>query len=155
MATALIPEYLRAARAGDVLDASGRRYSDAALRSLRRTLAHVEANLDDADLASVDHADGAALEALARRVVDRGGLPPNRLETILDALRRVSAPAGPQFQAEPQARVQPAPDPVTSPAARTPTFAMLALGAHISVWVERIIVIAFVLTAIGLALELA
>ena len=32
---------------------------------------------------------------------------------------------------------------------------MLALGAHVSTWIERILVIAFVLTAIGLAIELA
>jgi hypothetical protein len=31
---------------------------------------------------------------------------------------------------------------------------MLALGAQVSAWTQRIIVIAFVLTAIGLALEL-
>jgi len=31
---------------------------------------------------------------------------------------------------------------------------MLALGAQVGTWVERIIVIAFVLTAIGLALAL-
>jgi hypothetical protein len=31
---------------------------------------------------------------------------------------------------------------------------MLALGSHVSAWMERIIVIAFVLTLIGLALEL-
>ena len=34
------------------------------------------------------------------------------------------------------------------------TDAMLTLGAHVGAWMERIIVIAFVLTAIGLALEL-
>jgi hypothetical protein len=46
------------------------------------------------------------------------------------------------------------PDPAAAPEAPTPTFTMLALGAHVSAWIERIVVIAFVLTAIGLALEL-
>ena len=47
-----------------------------------------------------------------------------------------------------------APSPQPAIETRTPTFTMLALGSHVSAWTQRIIVIAFVLTAIGLALEL-
>jgi len=47
---------------------------------------------------------------------------------------------------------EPAPRPVGDREARAPTDTMLALGAQVGTWVERIIVIAFVLTAIGLAL---
>jgi len=45
--------------------------------------------------------------------------------------------------------------PVSDDESHTPTFTMLTLGAQVGRWVERIIVIAFVLTAIGLALALA
>ena len=45
--------------------------------------------------------------------------------------------------------------PVGDDESRTPTFTMLTLGAQVGAWLERIIVIAFVLAAIGLALALA
>ena len=80
------------------------------------------------------------------------GLAPSRLGPIVDALRRCWPPRA--SRRRPLASR--APDPVherrQSP---TPTFTMLALGAQVGVWIERIVVIAFVLTAIGLALALA
>jgi hypothetical protein len=159
----VIPDYLRAAEAGDVPDPNGRMYSATALRGLRRTLADVDAILGDVALTDIHDADEAALEALAWRVVDRGSLPPSRLATIIDALGRLSAWAEPGPRAGRRPRAEPAPHPSPPPprppsvsgAARTPTFTMLALGEHVGVWIERIIVIAFVLTAIGLALEFA
>jgi hypothetical protein len=159
----VIPDYLRAAEAGDVPDPNGRMYSATALRGLRRTLADVDAILGDVALTHIHAADDVALESLAWRVIDRGGLPPSRLGTIIDALRRLSAWAEPGPRAGWRPQAEHAPDPSPSPpsprtlsrAARTPTFTMLALGEHVGVWIERIIVIAFVLTAIGLALEFA
>jgi hypothetical protein len=145
----VIPDYLRAAEAGRVLDASGHRYSAAALRSLQRTLAHVEATLGDVELTQVARADGVGLEALAWRVIDRAGLPPSRLAPTVEALRLLSASGTPQPPAPPPS------DPVRDLPARSPTYTMLALGAEVGVWIQRIIVIAFVLTAIGLALEFA
>lgn len=144
-----IADYLRAAEAGIVRDADGRTYTPAALRSLRRTLTSVDAAVGDLGLETFSPTDGAALEALARRVIDSRGLPPSRLGPIVDALRRLLAPA------EPRRPLQPVPEMFPSAASPTPTFAMVALGASVSAWIERIIVIAFVLTAIGIALELA
>ncbi len=67
------------------------------------------------------------------------------------------APPAPAWEHTPPAPPResaPVPPPAAAPEARTPTFTMLALGAQVSAWTQRIIVIAFVLTAIGLALEL-
>lgn len=173
---ALVAAYLSAAEAGRTLDRAGRRYSPAGVRSLRRALAQVEAVAGPLDAAALKVMDPTAIERLGRQVVERAGLPPTRLGTIVDALRGLAAytgtrrrPADPRPTDPPRwvdpptwtdARLRAAPEPppqspsAAAPEARTPTFAMLALGAHISAWTERIIVIAFVLTAIGLALEL-
>lgn len=119
--------------------------SPAALRSMRRALSSVElvaAGLDHAELCAMDERSRAGL---ARQIVDAAELPPARLITIEEALRAVAAftprAGGP-------------PPPRAAPETRTPTVAMAALGGHVSLWMERLIVIAFVLTAIGLALAL-
>ena len=170
---ALIASYVRDAEAGRTRDPAGGTYTPAALRSLRRSLDHVEAAAGDVDLTVVDD---AGLELLGRQVVHHAGLPQSRLGSIVHALRVLSAyaagraPAGPPptdplpwadpprwTDLPPRAAAPRAsePDPAAAPEARTPTFTLLALGARVSAWIERIIVIAFVLTAIGLALELA
>jgi hypothetical protein len=186
----LITAYLRAAESGRTLDRSGNPYSAARVRSLRRALGQVEAAAGPLDPAALNVMDAAALERLGRQVVDHAGLPASRLETIVDALRGLSAYAGagrpradrlrrrepfpwpdPPSWLDPPSRAEahepaptsqraaarestPPPPPAAAPEARTPTFTMLALGAQVSAWTQRIIVIAFVLTAIGLALEL-
>jgi hypothetical protein len=186
---ALITAYLSAAEAGWTLDRSGKPYSPAGVRSLRRALAQVEAVAGPLEPAALKLMDAAALDRLGSRVVDRAGLPRSRLGTIVEALRGLIAYAGaespprreptpwvePPTWVDPPRRVElptwvdppprtaarapapaaPAPQPPpAAPEARTPTFTMLALGAQVSAWLQRIIVIAFVLTAIGLALEL-
>jgi hypothetical protein len=186
---ALITAYLHAAETGRTLDRSGKPYSPAGVRSLRRALAQVEAAAGPLEPAALKLMDAAALDRLGQRVVEHAGLPTGRLGTIVEALRGLSAytgagrwPAGPPPRREPTPLVEPpqwvdpprrsaapepaprppravraappAPPPAAAPEARTPTFAMLALGAQVSAWAERIVVIAFVLTAIGLALEL-
>jgi hypothetical protein len=168
---ALIAAYLRAAEAGRTLNRAGRRYSPAEVRSLQRALAQVEAAAGPVGANLLGAMDAAALERLGWQVIDHGGLPPSRLGTIVDALRGLSAytaakprPAEPRPPAEPAPWVDPPrraaaersheQGPAAAPESRTPTFTMLALGAQVSAWTERIIVIAFALTVIGLALEL-
>jgi len=172
---ALIQAYLSAAEAGRTLDRAGRRYTTAGVRSLRRALAQVAAADEPVDAGALSVMDARALERLGRRVVDDAGLPPSRLTTIVDALRGLSAYAGARRGAEPPPaaplpwtdpapapRPEPPPwlaepppprvsqsDPAAAPEARTPTLTMLALGAHVGTWIERILVIAFVLTACG------
>jgi hypothetical protein len=178
----LVAAYLSAAEAGRTLDRAGRRYSPAGVRSLRRALAQVEAAAGPLDAATLKLMDAAAIGRLSRQVVEHAGLPPSRLGTIVDALRGLAAYTGARHRpadpppADPPPLVDPPPwvdppawtDPplraapklaphspsAAAPEARTPTFTMLALGSHVSAWIERIIVIAFVLTLIGLALEL-
>jgi hypothetical protein len=155
----LVAAYLSAAETGRTLDRAGRRYSPAGVRSLRRALAQVEAAAGPLDAATLKLMDAAAIERLSRQVVEHAGLPPSRLDTIVDALRGLAAYTGARRSpADPPLRAAPKPAPqspsAAAPEARTPTFTMLALGSHVSAWIERIIVIAFVLTLIGLALEL-
>ena len=125
------------------------------------------------DLSAVDRLDRGAVVDLARQVLDHAGLSPSRVGSIVDALTSVLAYATWQRPADPPSQERSArrppeppcgtgPRPVESTAraagdgqARTPTFTMLALGARVDALMERIIVIAFVLTAIGLALALA
>jgi hypothetical protein len=165
-----IAAYLRDAEAGRAVDAAGRPYTPAGLRGLRRALVHVEAQATSTELAAADAMGAAALERLGRQIVANAGLPPGRLGSIVAALRELSAYAagdmwsdppglrpGAQRPADPPRWERP-PHPAEAPsgygAAGTPTYAMVALGAQVSAWLQRIIVIAFVLTAIGLALEL-
>jgi hypothetical protein len=181
--TTVIADFLRDAEAGRASDAAGNPYSPAALRCLRRALVHVDAALGTSRLpgAEMDH---ALVEELGWRVIHETGVPPSRLASVVDALaglvsyatwqrpaalpqwsrpaprqperswerparRHLQDPFPPDPLAEPMAR------PVSDTEPRTPTFSMLALGAQVGAWMERIIVIAFVLTAIGLALALA
>jgi hypothetical protein len=156
----VIAEYLRDAEAGRALDAAGQRYTPAGLRSVRRALGHVDEALGDMRLSVVEDSDRAAVDGLARRVADHEGLSPSRTGPVVDALNTLFAYVTWQRPAYPLRWERPPrhdpPDPAPPPAGTTtPTFTMLALGAHVGAWIERIIVIAFVLTAIGLALALA
>lgn len=136
----VIPEYLAVAY--------GDGHSAAELRSMRRALEQIEAGAGGLDHAALAAMDERSRARLAWQIVDDAGLPPGRLVTIAEALRSLAAYA-------PEATEPSSSSPRAAPETRTPTFAMVALGAHVSAWVERIIVIAFVLTAIGLALALA
>jgi hypothetical protein len=152
-----ISRYLRDAEQGRVPAFGGGDYSPAGLRSLRRTLAHVEAAAGTLDLAGLGAMSSSELERLGRQVVEYEGLPPSRAPAVVDALRRLSTYTRTETAAEPPPRIRPAPEaaPPSPGTVRTPTHTMLALGAHLSVWIERIMVAALVLTVIGLALALA
>jgi hypothetical protein len=149
-----IREVLRDAAAGRAVDPAGKPYTPAGLRSLQRALVHVEAHATSAEIAAADALGAGGLERLGRRIVDDAGLPPARLGSIVAALRGLA-----EYQLEPRARVAdplpiPYPTPPSDAAVPSPTHAMLELGARVGAWTERIIVVAFVLAAIGLALEL-
>jgi hypothetical protein len=167
----LIVDFLRDAQAGRTRDPASGAHTAAALRSLRRSLDPVDEAIGRLDASVLREADEADLERIGRQVIDQAALPPSRLRAIEHALRSLSAyssgrrPAEPLSWTErsmwpdrpPRRRVTPPaspPDPPSAPEARSPTFTMLALGAHVSSWIERFVVIAFVLTAIGLAIEL-
>jgi hypothetical protein len=150
----MIVDFLRDAEAGRTRDPTGGPFTPAAVRSLRRALDHVDASARDVDIAALD---AASVELLAHRIVEDEALPPSRLGSIEHALRCLSAYAADRrpYVADPD-QVAP-PPPVVAPVAGpvvAPTFAMLALGERLGVWTERIIVIALVLTAIGLAIAL-
>ena len=102
-----------------------------------------------ADLAAVGSLDSAGLAQLGSAVVERAGVRPSRACATVEALFALRRYTVDGAQAGPPPAVQP------SASTPTPTDTMLQLGAHVGTWVERIIVVAFALTAIGLALELA
>ena len=172
----IIADYLRAAAEGRALNPAGKPYTGAGLRSLRRALVHVETRVTSTQLATAAAVGDAGLERLGRQIVDDAGLPPSRLGSIVGALRVLSGfaagdtwtdrpprrrpgnprPADPPRWERPARTAEaPAPEPPAAGAETpTPTYTMLALGAQVSAWMQRIIVVAFVLTAIGLAFEL-
>jgi hypothetical protein len=145
----LISEYLREADAGRALDIDGSAYTPAGLRRLRRALSPVQAVAGSLDLAALDRVDADTPEQLGRQVVEHAGLPQSRVEPIVAALRSVYGYAAARGRGSRTTERRSG-----SPAAPTATDAMLTLGAQVGACMERIIVIAFVLTAIWLALEL-
>jgi hypothetical protein len=170
-----ISRYLRDAETGRVPAFDGGDYSPAALRSLRRTLDHVASAVGALGLADLHAMNAKELESLGWQVVDYAGLPPSRAPVVVDALRRLStysrteSPADPpprtrrytytrtESTAEPRPRTRFEPASAPAPAGtlgRTPTHTMLALGTRLGAWIERVMVIALLLTAIGLALAL-
>ena len=154
--SAVIAAFLRAAEAGRARDGHGAPYTRAGLRDLRSALTHVDADLGSAD---VDVVEASHLQALVERLHD-AGLPPSRISAIVEAMRSLYAYASENGLAA----GDPAADAITSrdrdenrsqPFQAPPaTHTMLALGTQVSAWAERIIVMAFVLTAIALVLEL-
>jgi hypothetical protein len=145
----LIAEYLREADAGRALDVDGSAYTPAGLRRLRRALSPVQAVAGSLDLAALDHVHADTPAQLGRQVVEHAGLPPSRVEPIVAALRSLCGYAAARRRSARATERRRGSD-----GAPTQTDAMLALGARVGAWTERIIMIAFVLTAIGLALEL-
>jgi hypothetical protein len=151
-----ISRYLRDAEAGRVRAFDGGDYSPAGLRSLRRTLDHVESAVGALGLADLHAMNAKELEALGWQVVDYAGLPPSRAPVVVETLRRLSTYSRTDSPADPPPRIRPVPASAPAPAGtpRTPTHTMLTLGAGVGAWIERVMVIALVLTAIGLALAL-
>jgi hypothetical protein len=105
----------------------------------RRLLLRIDAAVGEVGAEVLRRGDADELDRLARRVVRDARHAPSHA-SVLATLGVLSHYA--------TGRAAPA-------APSTPTSAMLALGGQLSVWLERIVVIAFVLVAIGLALALA
>ena len=151
-----ITQYLRDAEAGRVRAFDGGDYTPAGLRSLRRTLEHVEAAAGAVGGTDLRAMNARELERLGWQVVDYAGLPPSRAPAVIDAIRRLSTYTRTESPAEPPPRYRQMPERATAPSGpvRTPTETMLALGAQLSRWIERMMVIALLLTALGLGLAL-
>jgi len=148
---AVIAQFLRAAEEGR----TGRPYTRTEVRELRGALAHVETELGTVP---VDAVRGRQVGALFDQLRD-AGLPPSRVSTIVEALRSLYAYAIERglVRASPLVGLA-APEAAPAPAGhqtRTPTDAMLALGERVVTWTVRVIVIAFVLVAVVLAVALA
>jgi hypothetical protein len=144
---ALIADFLKSAETdGD--------YTREQLRDLRGSLAHVVASkLAVQDAGAVSGADVHALVDELRT----DGVPAQRAGQVVHSLRLVFAHAiaSGVVRSSPLVGVAAVADadPDTTPSP-SPTTAMLMLGAGLVDWLVKLIVIAFVLTAIGLAVAL-
>lgn len=118
------------------------------VRELRRDLTHVATALGTMEVGAVRPRD-------VQDLVDelRGeGVAQDRVQSVLEALRGLYAYAIGQGLVRTSPLVGLA---ATDGEAPTPTNAMLALGEGIVAWTMRVIVIAFVLIALGLVVALA
>jgi site-specific recombinase XerC len=143
----VIDDFLAGAEAGNVRAAGGKAYTRAELRELRGALTHVSSELGELDVAEVRSRDvrrlGEELEA--------AGLPPARVAAILDALRAVYAYA--------MRRGLVATSPlvgltVPAPEGPSPTTAMIQFGEELATWAVRLMLVAFLAVAVGLAVAL-
>jgi hypothetical protein len=144
---AVITEFLGDAAAGRVRDRAGRPMTREEVRRLRGLLAHVVSELGTRD---VDAVGGRDIMALIDGL-GADGLPPGRVDAIVDALRSVYAYAIGRGLVRVSPLVGLAPE-----AAQTssPTTAVLALADNLVSWLVRGIVIASVLVAVGLVVAL-
>jgi site-specific recombinase XerD len=143
----VIAAFLRDAEAGDVR-AAGRTYTRAELRDLRGALTHVAAALGPLDVAELRSRD-------VRGLVDElgaAGLRPERVSAIVDALRSVYAYAMGRGLVTTSPLVGLAPAAGDGP---SPTTAIVQLGEQLARWTVRLMVMLFVLAAVGLAVALA
>ena len=144
---AVIAEFLGDAETGAIPGAGARPYTLAELRELRGALIHVSSELGELDVAVVQSRD-------VRGLVDQlraAGLPERRLGSILDALRRVYAYAVGRGLVTSSPLVG-----LTFPVheAPSPTTAMLEFGERLATWTARLMVMAFVVVAVGVAVAL-
>ena len=137
---AVIAEYVRDVEAG------ARTRDD--VRELRRDLTHVASELGTLE---VDQVRARHVEALVDEL-RAAGLPPDRVRSVIEALRSLYAYAIGRGLVKASTLVGLA---VGGTEARTPTAAMLDLGEQVVAWTVRVIVIAFVLIALGLVVVLA
>ena len=145
----VISEFLAAAEAGQPRRPDGSTYGPAELRTLRRALAHASSELGTLDLADLRSRD-------VRALVDElgeAGLPPERASEVVDAMRAVYAYAMERgmVTTSPLVGLVPA----ASREGPSPTTAMVELGQIAARWAVRLMVMLFVLAAVGLAVALA
>jgi hypothetical protein len=144
----LIPVFLSEAEEGLVRGPGGRRYTRAQLHELRGALAHVTAELGTLEVETIDASD---VQWLVDRL-DAAELSRERVRSVIAALRAVYAHAISLGMVRSSPLVGFA---MTEPVTPSPTDAMLAFGQHLVAWTVRLVVIAFLAVALGLALVVA
>lgn len=133
-----IAELLRAAEDGRAQSPSGEPYTRAQLRDLRAALGHLDAELGSLPLESLRHRH---VEGLLQDLRD-DGLSARRETAILDALDLLYAQRAESRKQRPAG-------------ARTPTDAMLALGARVAWWASATVFVLFAGVLVLLAVALA
>ena len=162
---AVIAEFLTDAERGWVRDGAGRPYTREGLRELRAALRHIEAELGTMGIADVRSSDVdgvvrrlrnahltaswttttsifAAFRALYAYAIGRGLVGESPVE---------EPPAAPRWESVPPPDSGP---PRQVSEGSTPTEVVLALSEHATSWVVRAIVVAFVLVASAVLIEL-
>ena len=147
----VIADFLGEAEAGTVRGAGATPYTRAQLRELRGALTHVSSELGAFDAAAVRNRDiGELVDRL-----DAAGLSEERIASILHALRLVYAYAIERGIVTTSPLVglglNSAAPGQESP---SPTTAMLQFGERVATWTSRLLVVTFVLAAVGLAVAL-
>jgi site-specific recombinase XerC len=137
----VIVDFLRDAEAGG-------RYTREELRELRGALTHVSSELGAVDVGAVEAEHVHTLLDQLRAA----GLPPQRVEAIVGAMRSVYAYAAGRGLVATSPLVGLAAEVAGGP---SPTTAMLALGERLVTWVMWAIALGFLLAAAGLAVALA
>jgi hypothetical protein len=128
--------------------------ADAERRELRSALSHVDAELGTKPVRRIrSHHVAALLDKLSE-----AGLSPRRRAAVVDALHAVFAFAmarglvgddpTPRRATRPRTTDVPRHEP-----ARTPTLAMLALGARVALWTTWFIAVGFLLLLVALLVE--
>jgi hypothetical protein len=152
----VIADFLRDAQEGRALAVGGRPYTREELRELRAALIHIASELGTM---SVEDVRGWDVRALIDRLRE-AGLPPGRLSSVIEGFRSLYAYAdrrklierspvpAPGFLGQDE-RADAAPGESSNP-----TDAMLALGAQVVTWTERLVLLAFILVVLALGIEL-
>ena len=149
---AAVAELIRAAEDGRAQGPGGETYTRAQLRDLRAALSHVDAELGSLPLQSLRHRHVDALLGDLRE----GGLSARRENAILDALDLLYAQRAASRTERTTSRTGRGASRTERPAAaRTPTDAMLALGARVAWWASATIFVLFAGVVVLLAVALA
>jgi hypothetical protein len=133
-----LAELIRAAEDGRAQTPAGRPYTRAQLRDLRAALGHVDAELGSLPLQALRHRHVDALVQDLRQE----GLSARRETAILDALDLLYEERAASRKERPAG-------------ARTPTDAMLALGARVAWWASATVFVLFAGVLVLLAIALA
>ena len=145
---AVIADFLGEAADGRVHGAAGRPFTRDQLRELRGALVHVTSELGGRDVAAIR---GRDVQALVDGLGD-AGLPPARVDAVVEALRSVYAYAISRRIVRSSPLVGLARDAGEPP---SPTDAMIQLGERVATFMVRFVVVAFLVVAIGLVVALA
>jgi hypothetical protein len=147
----VIADFLGDAEAGAVRAPGGSRYTTGEVRELRRALSHVASELGARDISELRSRDVREL----RDALGAAGLTRERTGAIVDGMRSVYAYAMERGLVTTSPLVGLVPAASASSAGPSPTTAILQLGELLARWTARLMVLLFVLAAVGLAVALA